>query len=84
MSARESAEKLTRSGVYRGEYSFGELGKKRYRWNGEKRPPHKGEFYLSGSTIIAYRAGGDLSYPYHIAEEVPAAELPCPHCGRKP
>jgi hypothetical protein len=77
------SEKLSRTGVYPSEFSFGEQGKKRYLWNGEKRPPRAGEFYLSGSKIIAYQTEGDLSYPYHIAEEVPPAEVPCPHCGRR-
>jgi hypothetical protein len=34
---------------------------------GEKRPPKKGEWYLSGSTIVAYRALDDLTSPFHIA-----------------
>ena len=42
----------------------------RARWTGEKRPPRKGEWYLSGSIIEAYRAANDLLTPYHIAELV--------------
>ena len=38
------------------------------RWTGEKRPPKKGEWYLSGAEIGAYRASNDLSTAYHIAE----------------
>lgn len=38
------------------------------RWNGEKRAPKKGEWYLSGSTIAAYQAKNDMTVPYHIAE----------------
>jgi hypothetical protein len=37
---------------------------------GEKRPPKKGEWYLSGSIIEAYRAFDDLSTSYHIAKLV--------------
>lgn len=74
-----SAEKLRRDATYPGEFVFGAPGRKRYRWNGEKRPPRKGEFYLSGSIITAYQARGDLSYPYHIAEEV--CMIPCPTCN---
>jgi len=40
-------------------------------WTGEKRPPRKGEWYLSGSKIEAYRAPNDLSTEYHIARLVP-------------
>ena len=39
-------------------------------WTGEKRPPRKGEWYLSGATIHAYHAPNDLSTPYHIAKLV--------------
>lgn len=37
------------------------------KWNGEKRCPKKGEWYLSGARIAAYRAPNDLSSEYHIA-----------------
>lgn len=30
------------------------------------RPPKKGEFYLSGAIIAAYRAPNDLSTSYHV------------------
>lgn len=37
-------------------------------WDGSpRRCPKKGEWYLSGSIIEAYRAPNDLSTPYHIA-----------------
>lgn len=36
-------------------------------WTGDHRPPLKGEWYLSGSVIEAYRAPNDLSTPYPIA-----------------
>jgi hypothetical protein len=42
----------------------------RARWTGEKRPPRQGEWYLSGSIVEAYRAPGDLSMVFHIAEIV--------------
>ncbi len=35
---------------------------------GVKRPPKKGEYYLSGSTPMAYRAPNDLGQAYLIAE----------------
>lgn len=34
---------------------------------GEKRAPKKGEFYLSGAIVEAYRAPNDLTTEYHIA-----------------
>lgn len=39
-------------------------------WTGEKRCPRKGEWYLSGAVIEAYRAPNDLNTPYHIARLV--------------
>ena len=53
---------------------------RRYRYEGQlayggyaintgiKRPPKKGEYYLSGSTPMAYRAPNDLGQAYLIAE----------------
>lgn len=37
---------------------------------GEKRPPCRGEWYLSGAIIAAYRAPNDLGTSYHIARIV--------------
>ena len=39
---------------------------------GEFRPVRKGEWYLSGSVVEAYRAPNDLRQPYHIARLVRA------------
>lgn len=39
-------------------------------WTGEKRPPRKGEWYLSGAIVEAYRAPNDLTTPFHIARVV--------------
>ena len=38
------------------------------KWSGEKRPPKKGQWYLSGAVIEAYQAKRDLDAPYPIAE----------------
>jgi hypothetical protein len=35
---------------------------------GEKRPPRKGEWYLSGADVQAYKAPNDLTTAYHIAK----------------
>jgi len=50
----------------------GSQGQRRIKavWTGEKRPPRKGEWYLSGAIIAAYRAPNDLSSEYHIARLV--------------
>lgn len=37
---------------------------------GEKRSPHKGEWYLSGAIIEAYRASNDMTSEFHIARLV--------------
>lgn len=41
-----------------------------FKWNGEKRPPKKGEFFISGAIPEVYQAPNDLSYEYHIAVPV--------------
>lgn len=38
------------------------------RSTGIKRPPKKGEWYLSGAVPEAYQAPNDLSTAYYIAE----------------
>lgn len=46
-------------------------GEYKAQWDGNpRRPPKKGEFYLSGSTICAYFAPNDLTTPFHIARIV--------------
>lgn len=42
---------------------------------GEFRPPKKGEHYLSGAVVHAYRAPNDLSTSYWIAHEVKIVKL---------
>jgi len=37
---------------------------------GEKRSPRKGEWYLSGAVVEAYRAPNDLATEFHIAKLV--------------
>lgn len=34
------------------------------------RPPKKGEYYLSGAIVTAYRAPNDLSTPYWVCEPI--------------
>jgi len=41
----------------------------------EKRCPKKGEWYLSGATVTAYRAPNDLKTVYHIAKLVRVKEI---------
>lgn len=41
---------------------------KRAIWTGEFRPPKKGEWYLSGAIVEAYKAPNDLDTPRHIAK----------------
>lgn len=50
--------------------SAGEQGNLRAQWTGEKRPPRKGEWFLSGAIVEAYRSYNDLDTPYHIARIV--------------
>lgn len=46
----------------------------RAKATGEKRPPKKGEWYLSGAVIEAYRAKDNLDTSYHIAQLVKVEE----------
>lgn len=40
-------------------------------WDGSpRRPPKAGEWYFSGDPVAAWRAGADLTTPYHIARLV--------------
>jgi hypothetical protein len=39
----------------------------RAKWTGEYRPPKKGEWYLSGAFITAFRAYNDLEHSHNIA-----------------
>lgn len=66
-------------GPYPGEFNMGGPKHKLYDWNGEYRPPRKGEYFLSGADVIAYLAPNDLSTPYFIAKE--HTPVKCPHCG---
>ncbi len=42
---------------------------------GEFRTPRKGEFYLSGAIVAAYRASHDMTSPYRIAIPTTPAKL---------
>lgn len=44
-------------------------------FSGDKRNPRKGEWYLSGDPILAYRAPNDYATPYHIAKIVRVREV---------
>jgi hypothetical protein len=37
-------------------------------WTGEIRPPRKGEWFLSGAIVEAYKAHSDLNQSLHIAQ----------------
>ncbi len=49
-----------------------------FQATGEYRNPQKGEWYLSGSIIEAYRAPNGLSSAYWIAK--PVKLVTCKHC----
>lgn len=50
--------------VYPGE------GRRWFVWSGEYRAPRKGEWFLSGAVVEAYKAHDDLRHPFYIAREV--------------
>lgn len=55
---------------YRFMKNFPHHKKIRARYTGEKRPPRKGEWFLSGAIVEAYYSPATLSQSYHIAELV--------------
>lgn len=65
------SERLSRNGLYPVDQSYWVKSDLRAQWDGlPKRPPLKGEYYLSGAIITAYKAPNDLSEAYHIARIV--------------
>lgn len=48
----------------------------RYALTGERRPPRKGEWYLSGAIPMAYQARADMSAAYHIVRPFPYVVKP--------
>lgn len=75
-------EQLTvveRGGIYPNAQPFTKASRW-FKWDGmPKRPPKKGEWYLSGAFVEAYQAPNDLSTAFHIA--IPVELVPCPTCG---
>lgn len=74
-------EKLAPNGIYRvadrvPENELAEIatdrGRVAARWTLETRAPKRGEWFLSGATVEAYRAGADLDSVYPIARLVRA------------
>ena len=55
---------------YPGDVYYVIRGKRYYVRTGEKRPPRKGEWYLSGAIPQAYQAPNDLNSAYHILSPV--------------
>ena len=53
------------------------LKRSRFRATGEFRAPKKGEWYLSGAIVEAYRAPNDLGTAYHIAKPVEMQTCRC-------
>jgi hypothetical protein len=47
---------------------IGRGGSIRYKATGEFRPPKRGEYYLSGAIIAAYKAYNDLTTPFWLAK----------------
>ena len=39
-------------------------------FRGDFRPPRKGEYYLSGAVVVAYRAPNDLSTAFRIVKPI--------------
>lgn len=69
--------------TYPGEREWGRDANIRYVGTGQRRPPRKGEYYLSGAIVIAYRAPNDLETPFEIAREATKVETHCPCCGQR-
>ena len=61
-------------GIFRGESSFKD---ERFVCTGEKRPPKKGEYFLSGAIVTAYKAHGDIDTEHWIARKVKMVKCAC-------
>ena len=66
-------------GRYPSADAIGRVNAKMFKATGEWRSPRKGEFYLSGAVIEAYRAPNDLAQRFWIAKEI--VLVPCEHCN---
>lgn len=71
--------KLPPKGTFPGEFFIGQTKNPKYEATGEFRPPKKGEYFLSGAVVQAYRALNDLSISYWIAKVHEPKK--CPTCG---
>lgn len=58
------------SEIFGGARNFGAVA------TGEKRAPRRGEWYLSGAVVTAYRAPNDLDTVFQIARIVRVKTLP--------
>ena len=65
-------------GIFYGEHS---IPPKRYVCSEEFRAPKKGEYFLSGAIVTAYKCVRDMpeEYKYWIAKEVRMVK--CEHCN---
>jgi len=52
------------------------------QWQGERRSPRKGEWYISGAIPVAYLAPNDFSTPYLIGVLVKARFTTTVSCRR--
>lgn len=66
-------------GYFTGEYAHSPEKTIKFKATGDFRQPLKGEYYLSGAIIAAYRAPNRLASCYWIAKEVEM--VVCKHCG---
>jgi hypothetical protein len=67
-------------GYFPGEFAFIVGSKKtdiKYKATGEFRAPKRGEFYLSGAIVAAYKAPNDLNSEYWIAAPVQMETCKC-------
>lgn len=65
-------DKVSKKAIYRVDdrgKNFGAV------WTGEFRSPKKGEYFLSGNPILAYKAFADMDSVYHIAEVYKVEEV---------
>lgn len=70
---------------YHGEEPYPRAGiqsRTRYVKTGEKRPPLRGEFYLSGALPTVWRAPNDLGDSFHIMRVATRDETHCKCCGQ--
>tara|TARA_R110002096_G_scaffold66682_2_gene162220 strand:- start:34938 stop:35174 length:237 start_codon:yes stop_codon:yes gene_type:complete len=68
MKIYRMADRISQKELY--EIGATDRSKVKAVYSGQFRPPRKGEWFMSGSIVEAYKAKSDMTVSYHIARLV--------------